>query len=99
MRTKPASIPKSIFKKYSVEVEKYNDRKVWAISVPVETTCILMAPGITTATSEKEHSHTGFSATPPMDARVVQAGIYVQKAKVIYGRRSPLNAFYDYINF
>ncbi len=29
---KPASIPKSVFKKFSVEVEKHNDRKTWAIA-------------------------------------------------------------------
>lgn len=29
---KPASIPKSFLKKFSIEVEKYNNRKVWAIS-------------------------------------------------------------------
>jgi len=31
-RKKPADIPKSIFKKCHVEIEEYNDRKVWTIT-------------------------------------------------------------------
>ena len=49
------------------------------------TRCIPMAPGTTTTTIEKGNTHSGFNGTLPLNARVAQAGIYVQRAKATAG--------------
>jgi transposase len=49
------------------------------------------APGTTTATSGKESTYTGFSDTLPVAARVVQPGIYVQRAKPTAGILTGVN--------